>query len=510
MRRTWVFLLFSLLVATLSWGEEVRIKLLHVNDFHGFAQAYKPVGSQELLGGAAALSAAIEASRQEVPSLLLAAGDMWQGGNWANLFQGESCVALMNAMGFDAMVLGNHEFDAGQAVLQKRLEEAKFPVLAANLKGLDGVTPYIIKTLQNTRIGIIGVVTEDAPMSTDPRNVQGLEFLPVKETVEKLVEELKPLCDVIVVLSHCGHSRERTLAEEVEGVDVVVGGHSHTKVEKPPRLGRTLVVQAWEHAKALGVVDITLQEGEIRSCEGHLEMIKPQEGVGNPEVLRIVQSYQSRLDSLLNETIGEALVDLDGVNVRHQETNLGNFMADIMRQASNAQACIINGGGLRTSILQGPIQMKDVYAVLPFDNYVVAIRLTGKQIREVLEYSVSAVEDLEGRFPQVSGITFGYCPTAPKGARVGDIQINGTPLHFKESYVIATNDFLAAGGDGYKAFGEAIKSSPDYEVIGGAMKGSNVVYSDAGRWLRDRVAEYIKSHPQVSPQVEGRIKEISP
>ncbi|MGD9579466.1 MAG: bifunctional UDP-sugar hydrolase/5'-nucleotidase, partial [Syntrophorhabdus sp.] len=218
--------------------------------------------------------------------------------------------------------------------------------------------------------------------------------------------------------------------------------------------------------------------------------------------------YQKRVDIVMNETIGEALVDLDGVNVRLQETNLGNLITDIMRKTAGADVAIINGGTIRTSIKQGPVKVSDVYAVVPFDNYIVSIKLTGKQIRDTLEHGVSAVEDEEGRFPQVSGLIFTYDRNGQRGSRVKEIFINGNALESEKEYAVATNDFLAAGGDGYKSFGDSVKSSRDYAVIGGAMKGEKLVYGDSGRWLRDVVADYIKTEKTVSPKVEGRIKEL--
>jgi 2',3'-cyclic-nucleotide 2'-phosphodiesterase (5'-nucleotidase family) len=168
---------------------------------------------------------------------------------------------------------------------------------------------------------------------------------------------------------------------------------------------------------------------------------------------------------------------------------------------------IINGGTIRTSIKQGPVRVSDVYAVVPFDNYIVAIKLTGQQIRDTLEHGVSAIEEGEGRFPQVSGLVFTYGRFGPKGSRVKEVFIGGNPLVVDREYTVATNDFLAAGGDGYKAFGDAVKSSKDYAVVGGAMKGDKLVYSDSGRWLRDVVIDFIKAQKEISPKVEGRIRE---
>jgi 2',3'-cyclic-nucleotide 2'-phosphodiesterase (5'-nucleotidase family) len=357
-------------------------------------------------------------------------------------------------------------------------------------------------------VGLIGVVTEETPVATHPRNVSGLRFLPAFETVEKWLREMKARADIVIVLSHIGHTQDRLLAERVKGIDVIVGGHSHTRLMKPVQVGDTVIVQAWEHGKALGVLDLAIRNGKLAGYDGRLEEVRPQAGGEDPEILAIVDTYRNRMDAVLNARIGEAEVDLEGEQVRLQETNLGNFVADVLRQAAKSDIALINGGTIRTSIRRGEIRVKDVYTVLPFDNYTVAIRLKGKQIAEALEYGVSGVEDEAGRFPQIAGLTFAYAPAAPKGRRVREILVAGRPLDHNREYTVATNDFLAVGGDGYLAFAEAVKSSNTYSAVGGMLQGDNVVYSDSGRWLRDVVVEYIKEKEKIAPRREGRIREV--
>ncbi|WAC08266.1 MAG: 5'-nucleotidase C-terminal domain-containing protein [Thermodesulfobacteriota bacterium] len=502
-----VCLLLLFAATFLSGTTQREIRILYMNDFHGFAAAYKPYGSDEAQGGLAYLAQRAEDLRAEKPTLFLAAGDMIQGNNWANFFKGQSSIEAMNAMNFDAMVVGNHEFDFGQTVLKERIGEARFPVLGANVVGLSTLKPYIIKDIGGLSIAVIGVVTGDTPITTLPKNVAGLQFLSPEDTVEKYVRELRGKSNIIIVLSHIGFSADTNLAKKVDGIEVIIGGHSHTKVDKPVLVGKTYIAQAFEHGKVLGVLDLTVENGNIVRASGRLEPIKPT-GNENKAIGAIVAKYQQSVDSVMNDTIGESLADLDGANVRSQETNLGNLIADVMRQTSGADAAIINGGTIRTSIKQGPIRVSDVFAVLPFDNYIVAIKLTGQQIRDTLEHGVSGIEEREGKFPQVSGLVFTYDRFAPKGSRVKEVFVCGGPLVADREYTVATNDFLAAGGDGYKAFGDAVKSSKDYAVIGGAMKNDKLVYSDSGRWLRDVVIDFIKAQKKVSPRVEGRIKEV--
>jgi 2',3'-cyclic-nucleotide 2'-phosphodiesterase (5'-nucleotidase family) len=485
-----------LLFVSSSQAESVRI--LYLNDFHGFAEPYKPFGSDEMLGGIAYLSGRANELRKEKPSLLLAAGDMIQGNNWTNFFQGASVIEVMNATKFDAMVTGNHEFDFGQDVLKKRISEAAFPVLCANVEGFSQLKPYIIKEIAGIRFGIIGITTADTPVTTHPRNVAGLHFVSPEDALRHYLTEVKEQSDIVVVLSHIGHQSDR----------IIVGGHSHTKVLSPVVVNNTIILQAWEHAKALGVLDLTVEEGKIVKYDGRLEEIKPAAGTMDKEIMIVVTKYSEKVDAVLNETIGETESDLDGEHVREGETNLGNLIADIMRAASGADVAIINGGGIRAGMKKGAISVKNVYNVLPFNNYIVAIRLTGKEIKATLEHGVSAIEKNEGRFPQVSGLTFTYNASASVGSRVSDIHIAGSAIDPGREYTVATNDFLSAGGDGYTAFGDAVKSSKDFSVVGGVMKGEKLFYNDSSRCLRDVVIEYIKESKKITPVTEGRIIRI--
>jgi 5'-nucleotidase/UDP-sugar diphosphatase len=507
--RTLTWTLFLLFVSvSICIAGSVTVRIVHVNDFHGFAEPYTPLGAGEPLGGVAWLAARVGALRSETPTLLVAAGDMIQGNNWANLSRGESTMELMNVMGFDAMTVGNHEFDFGQEVLKKRVAEARFPVLGANVEGLESLRPYVIKEVGGVRVAIVGVVTEDTPVATHPKNVVGLKFRPAAEVLARYVPELRRQAEVVVVLSHIGYAEDRKLAEQVPGIDVIVGGHSHTRVEPPTRVGASVVAQAWEHAKALGVLDITVENGVVTAVAGRLEDIRPDRGTPDSTVLSLVEKYRRQLDAVLDGRVGESEVALDGQNVRKRETNFGDLVADIMRSVSGADVALINGGGIRASVARGPILVKDIYTALPFDNYIVAIRLTGRQLLGALEHGVAQVENGAGAFPQVSGIVFTYAPTSPAGSRVREVRIGGQLLVPDQEYSVATNDFLAAGGDGYTAFGDAVRASRDFAVVGGMLMGEKLVYNDSGRWLRDVIIDTVREKNRIAPAVEGRITEL--
>jgi 2',3'-cyclic-nucleotide 2'-phosphodiesterase (5'-nucleotidase family) len=497
-----VLISILLMVSLAPWAHAapVTLRILYVNDFHGFAEPKKRIGGKAPLGGVAYLAGAVDQARQQQPSILLAAGDMIQGNAWANLFKGQSVIDLMNAMKFDAMVAGNHEFNFGTKVLQERIAQAKFPILGANVEGLPALKPYVFKTLSGVKLGIIGVVTQDY-VKTIPEKAASLKFTTPESALSKYLPELKRQADIIVVLSHCGYPVDRELAATIPGIDVIVGGHTHTKVLCPEEVGHTIIVQAWEHAKVLGILDLKVENGKIVKFQGVLQKIGPATAKPNPQVREIIERYEGLANPPLRQTIGETLVDLDARRVRSEETNLGNFIADVMRQTAKADAAIINGGSIKGSIPRGKIETQDVYTALPYDNYLIALKLTGAQLKDALEHGVSNLEKPSHRFPQVSGITFIYSPSAPKGSRVKDITIGGQPLALSKEYVVATVDYLTAGGDGYKVFGVGAKGN-------GGFKSDRIVYNDPGTWLRDRVIDAIKVQKTLAPKVDGRIKAV--
>jgi len=501
-----IFLVFLLCCTVYGGTEEFRI--LYVNDFHGFAQGDRDISSGELQGGIAYLAFCVEKLRSEKHSILVAAGDMIQGDAWANLFKGKSVIEIMNAMGFDAMVVGNHEFDFGQDVLKERISEAQFPVLGANVVGFGGLRPYIIKEIGGLKIGIIGVVTEETPQSTHPKNVTGIHFLPPGETVEKFINEIHEKVNLILVLSHVGYTNDRILAHRVKGIDIIVGGHSHTKLVSPVFVENTIVVQAFEHGKVLGVLDVTLKDGKIDGVKGRLEEIQPRTMTKHEIIAKIVERYEHAIDALMNVKIGEAEETMSAEYVRTRETSIGNFVADIVRETAQADIAIINGGSIRKSIHKGAVTLGDIYSALPFDNYIVALKLRGREIKDILEHGVSAVEEKSGRFPLVSGIAFTYRPMAAKGSRIVTMYVHGKPLEYDKEYSVATNDFLAMGGDGYTTFAHAIQVAPNYSSTGGTLTSSKLIYNDAGRYVRDIVADYIKTKRYVSSRIERRIQEI--
>jgi 5'-nucleotidase/UDP-sugar diphosphatase len=217
----------------------------------------------------------------------------------------------MNAMGFDVMVAGNHEFDFGQEVLKKRIAEANFPVLGANVHGFPALKPFIIKEVGGIKVGIIGVVTLETASADNPGNVAGLTFAPAAATVEKYLAPLKSQVDLVVVLSHLGYQADRQLAEALPDIDVIVGGHSHTKLLEPVKVGGAIIAHAYEHARMLGVLDLTVNDGKVTAYSGRLEAIDPGSLPADPVILEIVKKYQNKIDAELHMPVKEAGAHLD-------------------------------------------------------------------------------------------------------------------------------------------------------------------------------------------------------
>ncbi|MGE5586143.1 MAG: bifunctional metallophosphatase/5'-nucleotidase [Bacillota bacterium] len=473
-----------------------RIVILYTNDVHGRLEAFKASGADQPAAGMTKLATLVDdiLAKEGKNILILNAGDSIHGTNIVNLFNGKSMIEAMEAVGIQAMAVGNHEFNYGQPVLLERAAEADFPFLSANTVKVDGgqalLPGVVILPVGGVRVGIFGLSPLDTYTSTHPKNVVGLEFVDPIRVASWMVPFLREQekVDLVIALTHIGYEDDKRLAAAVPGIDVIVGGHSHTRIEKPEKVDGTIIVSAGEYAKDLGRLDITVDGGKVAEFSG--ELVPVAAGVAdNAEVSGIVATYKKELDEKLSVAVGESLVALDGerANVRTRETNLGNLIADMMREAGQADIALTNGGGIRASIDKGPITVGEIFTTLPFDNTLVVLEVSGADIKAALERSVSAYPKELGAFLQVSGLTFEFDPSGAAGERVTAATVHGAPLDPKRLYKVATNDFMAAGGDGYEM-----------------LKGAKVVFS-SGELLRDVMANYVKSAGRIAPEVEGRI-----
>ncbi len=469
------------------------LTILHVNDFHGALEPGRPAADRPEEGGAARLAALVRAERTPT-TLFLAAGDLMQGTNLSNIFLGRPVIEAFNLMGLDASAVGNHEFDNGQAEFAERAAEARFPFLAANIEGAGPWKPSEIRTVGRLRVALFGLTTPETPVATHPRNVAGLAFTDAVAAARVMVARLRPQADLVVALTHLGAEEDEKLAAAVPGIDVIVGGHTHTKLLQPARVGSTLVLQAFESGAFLGRLDLDLDPAGRTVVASRYRLIPVGPAAGeDPAVAAKVAAYARRLGAKMSEPLGGAAVDFDGAKetTRSRETGLGDLVADVMREAAGAEVALVNGGTIRAGIPKGPVTVGTIYNVLPFDNWLISFAVTGRELREALETGVARVEVRDGGFPQVSGMAYAFDPSAPAGRRIVSVTVGGAPLEEGRTYVLATHDFLAAGGNGYTAFA-----------------GHAPVYNDSGRWLRDVLAQWWRARGEIAAPPGGRITEV--
>lgn len=476
-----------------------HITLLHTNDMH--ARAARSESNGEL--GFAWLAGIIDSYRASNPNtLLLDGGDAIHGTTFATLAEGESVVRVMNAMGYDAAVPGNHEFNYGYNRLVELEPQMEYPLLSANIRVKNDDSPlfhpYVIKEVDGVKIGIFGLTTPETAYKTHPKNVDGLVFTNPAEEAKAIVAELKDQVDVIVALGHIGQDESSTdtsigIAKEVAGIDVFIDGHSHTVLQKGLEAGHgTLIASAGEYTKYLGVVDLWIDQGKVISKEAKLIDYKAAAAIApDQKVAELVDSIVAEQQEILSNEIGETAVKLDGEReqVRAGETNLGNLIADSLRSITKADIALTNGGGIRASIDKGIITQGEIITVLPFGNQIVTLNVTGADIKAALENGVSDYPNPKGAFPQVSGIAFKIDTAKAKGSRVHSVTVGGAALDAKKQYSLATNDFIAAGGDEYTMFA----SYPQAGMFGA---------------LDEALTSYLRElGTAANPAVEGRITE---
>lgn len=463
-----------------------RVPILHTNDVHARIMHNARKGEM----GYAKISKIVnDVRRTNSDALLFDMGDAFHGANVAILNKGQVVVDVMNAMNYDAMVPGNHDFNYGQNHLKRLKSKARFPLISANVtkEGKTVFLPYIIKEVQGKQIAFIGLTAADTAVKTNPEGIEGLLFKDEIQTVKEKVKELTGKADHIILLSHAGWAMDERIANEVEGVDLILGGHSHKRIERPQKFKYAYVAQAFEYGKTLGRTQLIFHNHTLIGINGFLYCDHDSK-VEDRKIAAVIKPYKAKTATLLNEVVGEVSTHLDGerAHVRTKETNLGNLIADAMRAAVRTDIAFTNGGGIRSSVDKGSVTRDDLLAVLPFSDTLVKLSLTGQSIKLVLEHSVSAYPEEHGGFLQVSGLSFTFDPLQPAGKRIQEISIKGRPLDPDKIYTVAVNRFTAIGGDGYTM-----------------LKGREINYN-SGRTLSEILADYIKKEP-VIPPVEGRI-----
>lgn len=468
-------MLFLILVSAPLSAKDIRIFIYHTNDIHGWILT-RPNKYGRLVGGADILANYFRKAPK--PKLLIDAGDWFQGTPEGSLTRGRALVSFFNAIPYDVIEVGNHDFDFGEARLKKLVQSLHMPVLGANVysektgKRVSYLKPFIIKNIAGVKIGIFGLLTTNMPNLTFHKNIQGLRF---RREIDEAKDEVKILktqgATVIIAVTHVGiqtpksapFEDDRFIASHVSGIDLIVGGHSHTLLPKGVRdsVNHTLIVQTGSYLTHVGKVTLwinPLTKKVVRS-KARVIKINPQKMGSDPQIKEILARYEDRVGKKMNQVLGHSPRIFKRKFDR--ESALGDWAADCLRFWTKTNIAFQNSGGLRADLPKGPVTWRDIFDLMPFDNYITTMSLTGAQVREILEQGVSGNQGMI----QVSGIRFNYDPRAPLKRRVKDIWVDHRPLASSASYSAATLNFLAQGGDGYKTFLKGRNSSTQPTLV---------------------------------------------
>ncbi len=487
-----------------------EVQVLGLNETHGQLvplSQRNADGTRTNVGGAAALATYLGREEAENPlrTLTVDSGDFMQGPAISSYFEGKSTVEVFNEIGVDSVAVGNHEFDWGRDALNQRIAEANFPFLANNIiedatgDQPQGIAPYRVFKRDGLKVGVIGVGNPDTKNVTLPEATEDISFLDAARTATEVansVDELKAQkVETIVLTPHMGleTATEGPLAdllgalpaETASELDFALGGHIPLDIST--KINGVPVVQPLGNTR--GYADVTLKvdrrTGDVVGFAATSDRVLTDSVPPDPEVKAIVDRYQAELQAALGKTVGEAKTSILRGATRQVESEMGNFVSDSMRTYyPGVDFAFQNAGGLRADIDEGPITLEEVYAVLPFNNSLVTMNLTGAQVERVLEEGANS----QYGTVQVSGLRWAYDADAPFGDRVTRVTLpDGTPIDPNATYKIATNNFMATGGDQFTTL----------------TQGQNI--TDTQTNLVDTVVRYLELNSPVDPQVEGRL-----
>ncbi|MCK9334598.1 MAG: 5'-nucleotidase C-terminal domain-containing protein [Candidatus Cloacimonetes bacterium] len=535
------YFVLALLLAALSlaFAEDLRLDIMWSNDVHGGidrAQAtfMNPEFPPQLGGGASAATLIKQVRSWETPnrqSLLVDVGDFFQGRPVGTVTQGRAVIEYMNYIGYDAMTVGNHEFDILQDDLEKTLELANFPILTCNV--IDKRTgklpwyafPYTIVNRMGLRIGLLGFTTTDTEKMSFPENIKNITFLDEKETVSKYVKILREeeLVDLVIVIGHAGLPYEvestylsrydaqgnpkyerrtahwgwdaQEIAREVEGIDLFIGGHIHKGIPKPwiDPYTHTMVIQGYAYGSNLGLLTLTI-DPETKTItgyespalrEGSMITLFEDQFIPDPVAMEMIEAQVKEAEKGMDEVVGYAGVHLSRTNVDAQSP-MGNTIVESMKYMVDADFSFLNLGGVRAEIKYGPVTYRDIFQVMPFDNMVVSFTCDGEFLRRIIETRVEGSR--AGLI--VAGVNVVYSKERPNFDRVTSLKIGGQPWDPKKTYKVVTTDFLMQGNAGLNL----LMNVPE----------ENITYHQIN--LRDAIVHYFKENSPVNIKIDDRWK----
>lgn len=525
-----LFLSGLLLICSFT-GFSKELVLLHTNDMHARVMGVRSDDSmcsledrdtENCFGGFDRIARQVKSERDSNKNVvLLDAGDQFQGTMFHLMYHGQVSAHLMNRIGYDAMAVGNHEFDNGPQVLAQFIKTTTFPIVSANIDVSKSpelrqrIKPYIIVQKNDVRIGIVGYTTEDTAYLSSPG--QNIQFLPIIPSVKKAVASLKKArVDVIIAVSHSGLNQDIEVAKKVSGLAAIISGHTNSllsnhqhKADGPsplvvlsPDKVPVLLVSAYAYGKFLGKLTFSFDDtGRPLSWSG--EPILLHHGITpDPLIRKEIDRYYKPIASLEHQIVGFSPVDIDGQSCRFQECMLGNMVADSMLEHTRSfgvAIALMNGGGIRASMSKGAITSTSLQDILPFDKTLVLIKLTGAAIKGVLEHGAAFVEDQKngntGRFLQVAGLRYAFDPQQSPHKRITHVSVqeglNWVPLDPAKTYGVVTNSYMAQGGDNY---GQFMSHKEQWSI---AIE------------LKDLLAQFLQTPLSQLPKREGRIINVA-
>lgn len=483
--------------------DETTLTLLHDTHLHG---NFGDVDGAENIANYFGL---INKIKQENPNtLMIANGDDVATSVLSSVFDGEHIIEAFNAGGVDVNTFGNHDFDMGPDQLLTLVEKSEFPWVTANIIDKrtgdtfgkeQGVQPFLIKEVNGVKVGLTGLITEEAPFITSMG--ENAQVIDAAEAMKAVIPKMEAAgADIIVVSSHLSSSTAREVAAQVDGIDVMVGDHAAASNDSLEVINDTLLGFIGDEFEFLGEINLKIENGEIVDYNFGRYSLEDEVANGlqpDSNVKAVMDSFNAQLDTELGVVIGQTETELDVMKAtqRQGETKIGNFVADAIKDYTEADAALVNGGGIRADRIfpVGDLTKRDVMDALPFTNYVVKIEVSGHALLEALENSVSQVESGAGRFAQVSGIQYSYDLDQPAGSRIVEATINGEAIVESETYTLATVDFIAEGGDGYESF-----------------KGSTyLIDANSGPLLSTLIIGTIEAKGTINPEIEGRIVDLT-
>ncbi len=434
-RLPWLILLLGICINPLV-AEERDLVIIHTNDFHGH------ISEERKYAGAARISAFVKQQRARHPGVLfLDAGDAVSGTPVSTMYKGLPIFRVMNAMGYDYSALGNHEFDHGYRHIARFLDIARQPILSANAFNSKGELladeASAITNVNGVTVGIIGIMTDRTPTMITPVGNEGLVFLNPKTVLKQQVTRLRPKVDLLIVLSHTGHEEEKTLAGQIPGIDLIVGGHSHTLVNPPVRVGSTWVAQANRYGTHVGLLRITVDTDEDRITRFSGKLVAAAE-LPEPDlmVLALVNTWENRVQEQVDVQIATSSREIAAVDLQP-------VIEAIIAEAASADFGYYNIGGIRDDLPKGPVTARDIWNIEPFGNSLVILEMKGSDYLILL-------------------------------SREQEIHPGVDDIDPDRRYRIATNSFI--GAHAARAFGD------------------EVIMHDLGVLVRDVLIEHIQAH----------------